>query len=304
MDRINWGNTNFVEDVLSCLPEIGKAIQLTSFFRPPDSDPNDFAYSIFDYFPYKCDDAEWQVKLSLLPLFEKWFNKIKGISYPNSFTEDELEEKWNSNELKQWDILNYQIHSSFSISIYISTLCQIIPYSKTLLYMLLDRSWGEVINTAACVALLSIGEKEVPFQNIKFIFGIPLANLEREWKNTYYSRDFKQHRIYDPNSLPISVWKQVFSTLRETITENDELLFSMLAYAQETGGLLGREISKFALDVGLLKPLPLTILLNSEGPSKDDIRYFQMAFNNLEFCSTYPEFIKRLESSMHWYKAK
>ena len=291
MTKVEWKNTDFIGDIIACLPDLGKSLQATTFYRPPDANPNGFALSMFNNFPYDYEDTTWQVKFSLIPQLDQWFTGIKGRKYPpTTGSEDEAYKIF-----KEYDGVSFRIRQLFSITAFLAMMGQYIPYGKVALDILSQKEWGEIINTAANTGLLFLGEKSPSSASLLNIFGNGKIDLEKNWDDSY-SRDVKQYRYYNPDDLPLSYWKQIFSSLKNMINKDDPLLLSLLSYAREKDNdELRSEILRLALDLDLYTPFTVTGFIRFCKLPGHDFNYLQKAVKNAYLSSNFPDLVKDID---------
>lgn len=297
MARIEWKNTEFIGDVILCFPDLGKSLQATTFYRPPDSDPNGYAWNFHFNFPTNYEDAVWQVKFAMIPQLSQWFSTIKGRKYPPTTSSDEEAYRM----AKEYDGISFQMRQAFSITAFLAMLGQFIPYGKVALDLLSDDEWGEIINTAANTGLLFLGEKNSPAKYLLNIFGNGKIDLNKNW-DEFHSRDLKHYRFYDPKDLPPLYMKQIFNSLRNVINKEDPLMVSLLSYAREIDDDEVRsEILRLALDLDLYMPLTVTGFMKYCRLPGNDFRYFQKAAKNSFLIENFPDLVKDIEDRNQYY---
>lgn len=297
MTRVEWKNTDFIGNIIACLPDLGKSLQATTFYRPPDANPNGFAITMFNNFPYDYEDITWQVKFTLIPQLDQWFDRVKGRKYPPTTSSDDEAYKIS----KEYDRVSFQMKQLFSITAFLAMLGQHIPYGKVALDILSQKEWGEIINTAANAGLLFLGEKIPSTASLSNIFGNGKINLEKKWDD-FHSREVKQYRFYDPDDLPLSYWKQIFSSLKSMINKDDPLLLSLLSYAREKDNdELRSEILRLSLDLDLYMPLTVTGFVRFCKLPGSDFNYFQKAVKNAYLISNFPDLVKDIEDRNQYY---
>ncbi len=292
MKKIQWQNDDYTSQIISCLPDLGKAIQSASFYYPPDIDQYDMQLNPWHCFPTDYDDLVWQVEFSILPLLRKWFLGKRPTKLPKPIREDE--DWWEGKNPE--DARMHYIQMVFGITSYLAQLGRSLPYGEVALRLMLDPSWGEVVNSAAVLGLMYLGEKDVSSVPFEKLFCQEGVDLQKKWKEIHLA--YRQLIIpLDPDFLPMFYWRPIFHTLRGIIDGKNPLIPSMLAVAWKKENEWSEEVCLLALDLGVITPLTITGLNMFVRPENRDrfIEFAKMAVKSDDFRAADPDLAEDLQ---------
>jgi len=290
MTRLYW-KEDFASKILTGLPQLGIALQWARFYRPPDADPNAFELSWDSWFPLDEADAVWQVQLTVLPLFDQWFDDIKGRDFPEDLSPEAAYRSLQG--VEEWPS-SYQVQAAFSTTAYLALMGKALPYGEVILRLLMDPQWGSIINTAACIGLLYLGDLNVPYRKLLGVFRESTVDWDMDWESAY-QRDHRKNRYYEPDGLPDFYWSSVLDNLGDALHIEEPLLQSLYSYAIEKDNALSNLIYRQTVKSRQFTPLSVTSFLARGCKLPEDAHHLQAALAMPGFETRHPELARRLQ---------
>lgn len=294
-----WPNKSLAGEMIMIMPELTMAFQnaaRTKINREIFEYSNDGYFSTYKlwHLPLKYDDIVFQVNKAIVPLLKKWFNDAPK-KFPQGETEyDRRKNVWSTSEQYNWD----RVNTVFATTVYLALIDQVIPYGRATLHELKKPIWGEIVNAAATMSLLYIGETELdlaPF--MKFIIQRQ-APLEKRLEDIRCD-EFRDFRIFQLHEIPKDFWKNVLVTISKIIPKDDILFQSLICYAigYDSHLSLGEQIFIFCLSNKLFCPLTLSWLINLPSyPRQQRFQILQDAIQDTDFNLKFPDFAKEIRA--------
>lgn len=238
-----------------------------------------------------CNDYEelsWQVDQGIIPYLQiRLANAPK--KFPLGATKDEKKRYvWETRKNINWYSVNY----IFATMYFLSSIDPIMPYGRITLHKLLNPEWGEVVNSAAVLGLLNIGETNLdpyPLENLVIRRNAPIEKKIDELRCV----EFMDYRVFQLKDIPKIYWNNALNTLSKIIKKDDILFQSLLYYAigDDSNQSLGESIFVFCLNNGLFCPLTISWLLNLPSfPRQQRYDFLRNATMDDEFKEKYPEY--------------
>lgn len=299
-----WPYKVLAGEMITIMPELTIAFQnaaRTKRSKEIFENSNDVFFSSYKLWqlPAKYDDVVFQVHHAIIPLLKKWFNDAPKKFPQGESDNDRRENIWFTREQHDWN----KVNTIFATTFYLALVDQVIPYGRATLHELKNPIWGDVVNAAAIMSLLYLGETELDLAPFLRFTIKRKAPLEQRLDDIRVA-DFRDFRIFQLHEIPNNFWKNVLTTISKIVPKDDILFQSLIYYAigYDSHLSLGEQIFVFCLSNKLFCPLTLSWLINLPSyPSQQRSQILQDAAQDEEFNTKFPNFAQEVREVRKGY---